>query len=360
MDIVKATKQYEAWVAAQARLIPADIERKHQAMAGAVFPFFRATFYRWAQMWPTVAGDVANAPLVLGVGDLHVENFGLWRDAEGRLVWGINDFDEAYKIPYTADLVRLVASAMLAAEADGLKLEDSFIASAVLAGYQKAISGGALPVVLADRHQWLRELAVPKLKEPSPFWTKLTGFPKAVGEGLVEATPLLQACLPAGHGDTAYVARVAGLGSLGRERIVALTDFLGGLVAREAKILVPSGWGWAAGETVGGPLLYPKILAQAVRCPDPFVALKGKWLLRRLAPDGSRLELTDMPNQRSNEKLLGAMGFETANIHYGDKTARAAIVADLAARPKRWLSGAARAMRDQMVRDFHDWSTSRG
>ena len=45
-----------------------------------------------------------------GVGDLHVENFGTWRDVEGRLVWGVNDFDEAYALPYTNDLVRLVAS----------------------------------------------------------------------------------------------------------------------------------------------------------------------------------------------------------------------------------------------------------
>ena len=25
-----------------------------------------------------------------------MENFGTWRDAEGRLIWGINDFDEAH------------------------------------------------------------------------------------------------------------------------------------------------------------------------------------------------------------------------------------------------------------------------
>jgi hypothetical protein len=26
-------------------------------------------------------------PRVLGVGDIHLENFGTWRDAEGRMVW---------------------------------------------------------------------------------------------------------------------------------------------------------------------------------------------------------------------------------------------------------------------------------
>ena len=40
-----------------------------------------------------------------GVGDLHVENYGTWRDAEGRLVCGNNDFDETCPLPYTNDVV---------------------------------------------------------------------------------------------------------------------------------------------------------------------------------------------------------------------------------------------------------------
>jgi uncharacterized protein (DUF2252 family) len=58
-------------------------------MAEAAFPFLRATFYRWMQIWPEVCPDLAKAPHVLGIGDLHVENFGTRRDAEGRLVWGV-------------------------------------------------------------------------------------------------------------------------------------------------------------------------------------------------------------------------------------------------------------------------------
>ena len=61
---------------------------------------------------------------MLAVGDMHVENFGTWRDAEGRLVWGVNDFDEAAKMPYTIDLVRLAASAMLAGGAGHLDGRD--------------------------------------------------------------------------------------------------------------------------------------------------------------------------------------------------------------------------------------------
>ena len=61
----------------------------------------------------------AFAPQVLAVGDLHTENFGTWRDGEGRLVWGINDFDEVAVMPYTLDLVRLAASARMAIEYEG-------------------------------------------------------------------------------------------------------------------------------------------------------------------------------------------------------------------------------------------------
>ena len=58
--------------------------------------------------------DLDRVPQILSVGDLHVENFGTWRDSDGRLIWGINDFDEAAVYPYTMDLVRLATSAVLA------------------------------------------------------------------------------------------------------------------------------------------------------------------------------------------------------------------------------------------------------
>src|ERR1041385_2795839 len=111
MNFRKSTRKYEAWLASQIPVIDADVQQKHKLMRQAVFPFLRATFYRWAQTFPKVCPKVARATEVLGVGDLHVENFGTWRDTEGRLIWGINDFDEACWLPYTCDLVRLVASA---------------------------------------------------------------------------------------------------------------------------------------------------------------------------------------------------------------------------------------------------------
>src|SRR4029077_9360252 len=124
--------------------------RKHQVMREAIFPFFRATFYRWAQLWPEVCPECAKAPELLAVGDLHVENFGTWRDVEGRLIWGMNDFDEACPMPYTIDLVRLAASAVLAIDSNHLTLDPEDACKAIVKGYSKTLAGGGCPFVLAE------------------------------------------------------------------------------------------------------------------------------------------------------------------------------------------------------------------
>ena len=46
-------------------------------------------------------------------GDLHVENFGTYLSSDGRLVFDINDFDEAYIGHFTWDLQRFAASLAL-------------------------------------------------------------------------------------------------------------------------------------------------------------------------------------------------------------------------------------------------------
>lgn len=46
-------------------------------------------------------------------GDLHVQNFGTYLNSEGRLVFDINDFDEAYIGHFTWDLQRFAASLAL-------------------------------------------------------------------------------------------------------------------------------------------------------------------------------------------------------------------------------------------------------
>lgn len=107
-------------------------------------------------------------PKVASVGDAHVDNFGLWRDAEGRLVWGVSNYDEAAIIPYRIDLARLVTSAKLA-RPDG---DSEALAEAAFDGYAAGLADPR-PWVLEQDHVWLRELFAATDAERLKFWTKL-------------------------------------------------------------------------------------------------------------------------------------------------------------------------------------------
>lgn len=170
-DVVSATQDYEGWLGRQLTVVRPDLRYKHAQMAASPFAFMRATFYRFAQQWPHLSGGL-DAPQVLGVGDLHVENYGTWRDRFGRLVWGINDFDEAAPMPYLLDLTRLCLSAVLATQGRELELDSREVAQAVLSGYGRSLKAGGIPFVLEEEHLWLREQVVPR--DPAKFWAKLS------------------------------------------------------------------------------------------------------------------------------------------------------------------------------------------
>jgi len=355
MKIAKATQSYEAWLAQRIVLLPADLKIKHAAMAEGVFTFLRATFYRWMQLWPDVCAVENRAPPVLGVGDLHVENFGTWRDVEGRLAWGINDFDEAYNLPYTLDLVRLAASAHIAVREARLQIGPKDACFAILAGYKKGLESGGHPIVLAEEHPWLRSMVTGVLRDPMQFWTKMDSLPAWKSAVPKSACKAIERLLPEKGLKYRIVHRVAGLGSLGRERFVAIAAYRGAQIAREAKALAPSGCVWAAKGKVSERLRYEEIMDHSMRAPDPFVHLRGRWIVRRLAPDCSRVELASMPRERDESKLLHMMGFETANVHLGTVRAARAILRDLAKRPGNWLHEAAGKMVKATTDDWAAW-----
>ena len=68
-----------------------DIAKKHDKMRESAFVFFRATYWRWAEIIFDVCPDLAGGAQVLAIGDIHIENYGTWRDVDGRLSWGVND-----------------------------------------------------------------------------------------------------------------------------------------------------------------------------------------------------------------------------------------------------------------------------
>lgn len=354
MDIIAASEQYETWLGDKIALIRPDLEKKHVLMASAPFPFLRATFYRWAQTWPRVSPQSAKAPQVLGVGDLHVENFGTWRDIEGRLIWGINDFDEVTWLPYTCDLVRLATSAHLAIAAEHLMIAKTRAVRAILDGYREGLASGGRVFVLAEHHTSLRHMAVERLKQPELYWEKLNALPVWKGKVPASATKALRRFLPSRDLEYRVVHRVSGLGSLGRRRFVALADWRGGTIAREAKELTVSAWEWAQPGRRKSAIHYQEALDRSHRCPDPFVKLRGRWIVRRLAPDCSRIELSSLPTKHDAMRLLHAMGWETANVHLGTRAAKE-IEADLRKRKPGWLEAAAVAMAESTLDDWEQW-----
>jgi hypothetical protein len=100
------------------------------------------------------------------------------------------------------------------------------------------------------------------------------------------------------------------------------------------------------------------LLDQAIRCPDPFVRLSGKWLVRQLAPDSSPIEIETMSGLKDQDRLLHAMAWETANVHAATARAAGRIAADLNSRSGKWLRTAVKQMAAATLSDWKEWKKS--
>jgi len=353
MTFEEASQSYEEWLSHHTVLLKDDLVLKHKLFSDNSFIFFRATFYRWVQLWKEFCPELNAMPVVLAVGDLHLENFGTWRDIEGRLIWGINDFDEAYPLPFTNDLLRLCVSAYLAIDEHGLKISYKDTCTAIVKGYYDGLTKGGKPFVLEEENFFLRKIAVRKLKEPSKFWDKLEeldDISKIISKNIIKD---ILYSLPKGVVEYRISHRVSGLGSLGHQRYVVMGHWHGGYVGREAKAIIPSACAWANGKKTVKHVYYAEIVEKAVRCPDPYLQLKGNWLLRRKSPSCSRVELADFPKKRDEKKLLYAMGFETANIHLGSSLPQIKkVIAVLNELPMDFLHPYAIKMLKQVKKDW--------
>ena len=137
---------------------PAAFRRKYRAMAGDPFAFYRGTaclFYadlrdredRWAD---------ERTSAVWIQGDLHAENFGTYMDGSGRLVFDVNDYDEAYLGHFTWDLQRLAGSLALLGWTKALPDRDI---SRLIEAFTRAYLDQVQTFVEGDRdHEWALRL----------------------------------------------------------------------------------------------------------------------------------------------------------------------------------------------------------
>src|ERR1700678_1687323 len=354
----RARASYEAWMRTCTEVVPSDLRLKHEQMKQDPFLFLRGTFYRWAQQWPSVCADVCDAPRVVAVGDLHVNSFGTWRDAEGRLCWGVDDFDEAYPLAYTNDLVRLAASLKIVVDAEGLSIKLKEGCKAILEGYSDSLRAGGQPIVLAEREQKLGKLGVDSFKPPTDFWEKLNRLPVIRQPLAKDLKRALEKTLPDASMGYKVVRRQAGLGSLGQERFVAIGKWQGGDIAREAKLMTPSACSWLNGQIEHRQSWYQRAISSAVRSHDPFQLIDGPWLIRRLSPDSNPIDIQTLPKHSDEAMLLYAMGSEAANVHLGTKNQTKKILKDLKMRKRDWLQDAAEHMAKALEKDWKRYRKS--
>jgi uncharacterized protein (DUF2252 family) len=109
---------------------PELLRLKIARMVESPFAFFRGTFHLYAR--DLLEGAVESLRLDPGtageldlVGDIHSENFGTYKAADGLVHYDVNDFDETTHGRFDLDVFRLATSWFLAARDRGERLEDA-------------------------------------------------------------------------------------------------------------------------------------------------------------------------------------------------------------------------------------------
>lgn len=129
IDAVALGRRAYARDVMKTRSRPALLEIKLRKMLASPFAFLRgapAAFYEALAQAPDLAAGPSGEGVI--VGDSHLENFGAYRSRalpgdkekrQGRVVFDVNDFDDACVGPHRFDLVRLATSLLLAARVHG-------------------------------------------------------------------------------------------------------------------------------------------------------------------------------------------------------------------------------------------------
>ena len=101
-------------------------------------------------------------------------------------------------------------------------------AEAIVAGYQTGLEQRRQPLRSGGGSRWLRAIAESKLRDPVAFWQKMDRLPAFRSDVSESAREALEHMLPQPGIEYRLAHRIAGIGSLGRVRIVALAEWNGG------------------------------------------------------------------------------------------------------------------------------------
>ncbi len=304
---------------------PELLRLKVARMAASPFAFFRGTFHLFArdmldkQMEPLPALSTDGAELDL-VGDIHSENYGTFKAADGKVHYDVNDFDETTRGRFSFDVARLATSLFLAAREVVTVLDQTVpVVVTFLTTYAAEVQrllkkGGSVDVSEASPSgvravdEFVSEKAA--LKRP-PFIERLTEtdgkrrrfvrgrqYYNLPDDQAAQARRLLDDFrkrpeAPQGSDDfyavQDVVGRVAGIGSMGRYRYAVLLAGKGSAEARnvilEFKESLPSAYDTARGRETGSDAL-PGRAGRVIAVQRRSQASPGTYL--GVAQDGGR------------------------------------------------------------------------
>jgi uncharacterized protein (DUF2252 family) len=327
---------------------PERLAMKYRKMRESDFVFLRGTCHLFYQRLPK-ADVLATAPLAWVCGDLHLENFGSYKGDNGLVYFDISDFDEAALAPLSWDLVRFLASVLVAARdmkasgAQARSLCKSFVDT-----YAAQLASGKALWVERDTADGLIKELLEKVRGRSPEGllkdrTKRTRGRRRLhtdGEHALEVdggdrerverliAKFARSREKRGFYKVLDVARrVAGTGSLGVERYVVLVEGDGspnGNRLLDLKRALPSSLDarlkvrqpkWKA-DSERIVTLQQRSQAISMALLHPVEKRRASYVLRALLPSEDRVALDAKHSSLSRLKgVLREMGCIVASAH---------------------------------------------
>lgn len=319
---------------------PERLALKYAAMRRDAFAFFRGTAHLFYADWPA-RSPLDRSPPTWACGDMHLENFGSYRGANGLAYFDINDFDEAALAPAGRDLARFTASTLLAATPMDLSAAEArqLCSQARLAYARSLRLGKAMWVERATARGLVRRLLRRvKRRTRADLLAERTVLVRgrrclridgrhalALSRGAKHAVARTLAASQVGRDDSGFyrvidvARRIAGTGSLGLGRYVVLVYGYGprgGNVLLDLKQAAPSVM--APTVSVGQPQWRSQAdrivsIQRRVQAVSPALLHvvrhgRGSYILRELQPFDDRLSLGPVHADRARlEEALRVM-----------------------------------------------------
>jgi len=95
-------------------LLAEKVQWKYKRMAENIFGFYRGTCHLFFEDLAKKVKKLPRSPLAWISGDLHIENFGSYKAANGLVYFDLNDFDEALLAPAAFEVLRMITSIFIA------------------------------------------------------------------------------------------------------------------------------------------------------------------------------------------------------------------------------------------------------